>query len=92
MNKICVKLPCGKDEESHNNNGYESAASFSLGHNPNGGATKHLLQRRVGFKRWLCFLKNVFEKSVFSDYSNDTHIQLQTSNCSLSYEDFLYVN
>lgn len=50
MNKICVKLPCGGDEESHNNNGYESAASFSLGHNPNGGVTKHLLQRRVRFE------------------------------------------
>ncbi len=40
-------MPCVKDEESHNNNGYESAASFSLGHNPNGAVTKHLLQRRV---------------------------------------------
>lgn len=49
MNKLCVNMPCGKDEESHNNNGYESAASFSLGHNPSGGATKHLLQRRVRF-------------------------------------------
>lgn len=64
MNKICVTLPCGKDEESHNNNGYESAASFSLGHNPNGGVTKHLLQRRVGFERWL-FLENVFKKVSF---------------------------
>lgn len=50
MNKICVKLPCSGDDESHNNNGYESAASFSLGHIPNGGATKHLLQRRVRFE------------------------------------------
>ncbi|KAG4074710.1 hypothetical protein HA402_008808, partial [Bradysia odoriphaga] len=48
MNKICVNMPCGRDEESHNNNGYESAASFSMGHIPNGsGATKHLLTRRT---------------------------------------------
>ena len=47
MNKICLNLPCSKDDEHHNNNGYESAASFSLGHIPNGGVTKHLLQRRV---------------------------------------------
>lgn len=90
MNKICVKLPCGKDEESHNNNGYESAASFSLGHNPNGGVTKHLLQRRVSCH--LSVVKLLKKKSFFSDYPNDTHIQLQTSNCSLRYEDFLYVN
>lgn len=50
MHKIWLKLPCGRDDESHNNNGYESAASFSLGHVPNGGVTKHLLQRRVNVK------------------------------------------
>lgn len=60
MNKICARLPCSREDESQNNNGYESAASFSLGHIPNGGATKHLLQRRVSLK--IVFFCEIFDK------------------------------